>query len=668
MTSLTTNLVKRVERLPKPRRSADAMQPLFEAVSNSIQSTRERFKDKVAERGQVLVEVNTDRKRGFVSASVVDNGTGLDRKNYAAFLETDTDNKLQIGGKGVGRLLWLDCFSKIRVESSFKDGSKIRFRSFVFQLSSKGQIKNLKEGMSSSSLIGMSVYFNGLRDGPYQAKFPGRPKYVFQHFVSHFLPLFIGGQSPRITLQCGETYEFPSAIESIILRREDVKSIKSKSYGNYRITLMECDKVASSDLKGSHFVHFIAHDRTVRSQPIDGKLGFKVFGEDGKSVFHACVFGDFLDKNVNQERTGFVFEDSVIEDLVNEVCMPEIVKFLSGPLSSHSEKQQEAINNVVAVYPSVEFGGMKELQKIVPLGELSEDAIFGHLSRERFRRDRRQIEEIREVLRKIESPDVPSDSFYKTIKKAAESLERAEQKSLAEYIIRRKVVLDFLEVLLRSVRQAGTDSAYQKEHVLHSFICPLKVGTVGSGKRVSAATSHELWIVDERLTFTQYFSSDVAFSELLKQHGSNERPDILVFDRVHGLRQSEKPSSVLLVEFKRPGRKDYEANENPHFQVERYIKQLLEGNEVDVDGRPIRLGSDTIFYCYIVADRVGRMVDWTFSWPQTPDGRGRVLQIRDGFKGSIELIEWDALLSDARDRNKVFFDRAGISNVNFLSL
>ena len=53
MASLTMNLVKRIERLPKPRRSADAMQPLFEAISNSIQSTREKFKGKVEQRGKV---------------------------------------------------------------------------------------------------------------------------------------------------------------------------------------------------------------------------------------------------------------------------------------------------------------------------------------------------------------------------------------------------------------------------------------------------------------------------------------------------------------------------------------------------------------------------------------------------------------------------------------
>ncbi|WP_269586404.1 hypothetical protein [Roseibium sp. Sym1] len=139
----------------------------------------------------------------------------------------------------------------------------------------------------------------------------------------------------------------------------------------------------------------------------------------------------------------------------------------------------------------------------------------------------------------------------------------------------------------------------------------------------------------------------------------------MIFDHVHGLRQTEDPSRVLLVEFKRPGRTSYSADDNPQHQVERYVRRLLEGGKLDVKGRPIKLKEDTVFYCFIVADIVGKMDDWTYSWDRTADGRGRFYQPRSGFKGSIELISWDTLLSDARERNQAFFDRAGISGKSF---
>ncbi|MER9609927.1 hypothetical protein NKJ48_30250 [Mesorhizobium sp. M0114] len=95
------------------------------------------------------------------------------------------------------------------------------------------------------------------------------------------------------------------------------------------------------------------------------------------------------------------------------------------------------------------------------------------------------------------------------------------------------------------------------------------------------------------------------------------------------------------------------------------MRRLLEGGKLDVKGRPIKLKEDTVFYCFIVADIVGKMDDWTYSWDRTADGRGRYYQPRSGFKGSIELIGWDTLLSDARERNQAFFDRAGISGKSF---
>jgi hypothetical protein len=102
-------------------------------------------------------------------------------------------------------------------------------------------------------------------------------------------------------------------------------------------------------------------------------------------------------------------------------------------------------------------------------------------------------------------------------------------------------------------------------------------------------------------------------------------------------------------------------------QIERYVKQLLSGALRDVRGRPIHLGQDTIFYCFIIADIVGKLDEWTFSWRRTADGRGRIYRPESGFAGSIELLGWDDLLRDARARNQAFFDKAGISGRSFFS-
>jgi nitrogen fixation/metabolism regulation signal transduction histidine kinase len=104
MTSLRPNIVKRIDRLPKPKNVTAAMQPLFEAISNAIHSVQNRFPDTVGHDGKIHVTVSTNRNKDEVWATVEDNGLGLNEKNWDAFTETDTDNKISIGGKGVGRL------------------------------------------------------------------------------------------------------------------------------------------------------------------------------------------------------------------------------------------------------------------------------------------------------------------------------------------------------------------------------------------------------------------------------------------------------------------------------------------------------------------------------------------------------------------------------------
>jgi hypothetical protein len=670
MPSLIPNLVKRIERLPKPTNTMTALQPLFEAISNAIHSTQAKFAGHVTKRGRVTVNIEIGRKKDSVTITVEDNGVGLDKKNFEAFQTTDTDNKITYGGKGVGRLLWLDCFEEIHVESVFEEKGQFRRRTFDFVLTLEEQLQNYsvrKEDSAAGTMF--FVKFSGLCENGYRARFPGRSSYIFQHITSHFLPVFIGGRCPRLTVHAGdETQLFPNAIDDIVHRKEPEVVLETKEYGVLKLTLMECDKVASADLKGSHFVHFIAHDRTVASQSIDGKLGLKYFGENEDRVFHGILTGDFLDKNVNQERTAFMFEDAVLTRIINDVCASHIEKFLEGPLSKLSGTQREKIEEITESYPSVSFGDVDELQSKIPTGELEEDAIYGHLARERFRRDQRQAEKIRSVLARLKVGNVDVDSFAGAIREAGKAIEDAEQRSLAEYIVRRKVVLDFIQILLEKVRDDSRDSSYQREDLLHSFICPLRISTIRDGtKKVEPAASHDLWIIDERLTFAQYFSSDTEFAALSAATDNQERPDVLIFDHVHGLRQTKDPSKVLLIEFKRPGRTSYDEDENPQMQVQRYVKQLLSGTLSDVKGRPIQLGADTIFYCFVVADIVGKLDEWTFSWPRTGDGRGRYIQAQSGFRGSIEIIGWDALLADARARNEAFFDKAGISGKSYFS-
>lgn len=660
MTALAQNIKYRISRLPKPSSGNEALQPIFEAISNAIHATQDRFKDQVAQKGRVTVEISLPSKitSKTLIASVADNGIGLDAERYHAFTTADTDFKSTRGGKGVGRLLWLDAFYKSHVDSGYgDDDDRTRFRSFDFELGENDQILNEIDDVKDGAAIGTTVSFYGFRSREYESRFPKQHQAVLRQFVSQFLSTFLSGACPAIIAQFGDQrYLFPDEVEQFILSRK-VHTIDTEEFGQLVFKFMECKSTASRDLPGNHFVHLIAHDRTVTSRKVDGLIGPKHLDEEERSVFHACVSGDFLDQRVNQERTSFNFSDDIADDIARVCCNEAKAEFIAKALEEHTALRRATMEQLIRQHPTFGFADVEHLLELVPVGETKPEGFYKSLSTYVYRREEETRKRIRRVIEALKSADEISKDLEGEVAKVAESIKDEERRSLTQYVVRRRVVLDFLDALIKKTRVDTRDSSYQLESSLHNFIVPVRLK---SDRTNFVEADHDLWLLDERLTFAKYFASDVPFDKLLAEVTSQDRPDLLVFDRVFGLRQRDNPSRVLVVEFKRPGRTTYADDENPQMQIQRYIAQMRSGEAVDIGGRRINLSNDTLFYCYLVADRLGKMAEWTDTWADTYGGRGKIYTFSGNYRGSIELIEWDALLEDALERNKAFFSRAGL--------
>ena len=104
MTSMRGDIVNRVKRLPKPSSAAEALQPVFEAVSNSLHAVEDAFGESYQQSGAITVTIKNPRSTSDIEIIVDDNGVGLEPARFEAFCTTDTDYKISRGGKGVGRL------------------------------------------------------------------------------------------------------------------------------------------------------------------------------------------------------------------------------------------------------------------------------------------------------------------------------------------------------------------------------------------------------------------------------------------------------------------------------------------------------------------------------------------------------------------------------------
>ena len=88
------DIVNRVKRLPKPSLAAEALQPVFEAVSNSLHAIEDAFGDALYQtKGVITVTIRNARSPDDIEIIVDDNGIGLEPPRFRAFCTTDTDYK-----------------------------------------------------------------------------------------------------------------------------------------------------------------------------------------------------------------------------------------------------------------------------------------------------------------------------------------------------------------------------------------------------------------------------------------------------------------------------------------------------------------------------------------------------------------------------------------------
>ncbi len=107
--------------------------PVYEAVVNAIHAIHESNETG----GEITITVFRDRKdmlnigkiTGF---EIYDNGIGFNDRNFISFNTSDSPHKENIGGKGLGRFMWLKAFDKVSVESHYSENGKTYVRKFDF--------------------------------------------------------------------------------------------------------------------------------------------------------------------------------------------------------------------------------------------------------------------------------------------------------------------------------------------------------------------------------------------------------------------------------------------------------------------------------------------------------------------------------------------------------
>ncbi|MGJ4951814.1 hypothetical protein [Bradyrhizobium sp. HKCCYLS20291] len=672
MATLTQNIENRVRKLPKPSNAAQGLQPLFEAVSNSIYAIEDLRAADLA-KGKISIRVKSLSDPDKVEIVVADTGIGLDARRYEAFCEIDTDFKRAKGGKGVGRLFWLDAFNSILVESVYNGPWGPLRRVFSFVLQHDEQVKPSSENEAApGASTGTTITFRGLRTKEYADTFPKRTDTFLRYFSAHFISDFLIGSGPTITVDLdGDVTTYPNAVADLVVGTPlETGSFELKEFGALSIIGFTCKSEASTGLDGRHQLHLLANGRTVETRKVDGLLGVTDLtrGAERDLVFHGCVSGEYLDLRVNEGRTAFNLTEKTLGE-ISRNCMEQVrTKLLPAQVEAYVEARKENYQAFVSRYPTFGFDDDEiQLQRVPFHATTAEDFAAG-LVKYQIRREEDRQRTLQALIDTLDLQDIP-ENFDKAVSDAARGIQTSEQLALAQHVVRRKLALELMEKLIKRLRaREDKEDDHFLEKTLHSFICPMNIR--GDDPTEVKSRAHELWIVDERLAFTRAFSSDKRLDAIIANGGSSERPDLLVWNLAYGLGVTETDSvdtskplrSMMIVEFKRPGRREYKAAEDQiEAQIVKYLGQLRGGELESFDRTRIRVAEDCIFHCYVVADIVGDLEQQLSNWETTANGEGRIRPLKNQYRGSIEVIQWQDLVNDAWDRNRATLRAAGLS-------
>lgn len=674
MPTLTNNIENRVRKLPKPSNATQGLQPLFEAVSNAMFALEDRLGQDVKD-GRINIRVTNLSEPDNIEIVVTDYGIGLDAKRYEAFCEIDTDFKQARGGKGVGRLFWLDAFSSIQIESTYQEADIVQQRAFDFMLSNLEQVVPRIEGVPAMGADrGTTVTFRGLRTKEYADHFPRRSETFLRYFSAHFIADFLVGVGPRLFVDLdGDLIEYPRAVADLTVGSSLETTFEHKDFGTLTIVGFTCQAEASTGLEGRHQLHLLANGRTVETRKVDNLLGVEGIEREGQAdlVFHGCVSGEYLDLRVNEGRTAFNLTERTLKD-ISRACM-EIVKerLLPDQVAKFAKERHDNYVDFVERYPTFGFDTDETQLKRVPFHAKAAEDFASGLIKYQIRREESRQNNLQEMIDALDLETIPVN-LEASIANAAKEIQTSEQLALAQHVVRRKLALEMLDKLIKRIRaRDGKEDDHHLERTLHAFICPM--GIVGDDAAELKSRAHDLWVVDERLAFTMAFSSDKRLDAVLAEGGTSDRPDLLVWNLAYGLGVTEvdNPESVdiseplrsmMIVEFKKPGRTTYaKAEDNVEQQITKYLSQLKGGQIETFDRSRVRVADDCIFHCYIVADICGDLEQQLSSWATTANGQGRVRPLNNAYRGQIEVLQWRDLINDAWMRNRATLTAAGLS-------
>lgn len=666
------DLKGRVNRLKLAERNM--LLPLFEAIVNSIHAIEDtknpkgEINIKLVRSSQSSIEFEGGKsKPEIISFEIEDNGIGFNEDNYESFKREYSTHKADRGGLGIGRFMWLKAFHNVSVESIYYEDSTPKKRNFSFNLRTTDGIEEPNivplEGKPEKKTL---IILSGYKD-PYKSKCPKRIDTIANRIIEHCLIYFLNENCPSINLLDGsDKINLNSYFDKLTNGNRFTEKF-NVGQNSFKITLL---KWFEHEEFTFHRISMCANNREVEHfninkvlPDVSSKIKDDITTQNYLIVGY--IEGEYFDKNINDERTEITFskngildEEFISESDLHKELVPVIKKHFNEEVEKFKAEKLERISDFIAEKaPQYRILNkyVESFDDVVVTDNTSEqdlDLKLYRLLQDVEFSSRKDVISVLTEEDKNESADVLKQKYLKIF----EELTDLNKSKLSQYVVHRKYILELFEKSLG----LNAQGKYELEDTVHSIIYPTKT----TSNEIDY-NNQNLWILDERLSFHTFLSSDKALNTIKDfEGGSKDRPDLMIFNNpISYIEGDEAPfNSVVLVEFKRPMRKGYdEYTDNPIVQLYDYVREIRKGKKMTTDGRTYDINDHTRFYCYLVCDINEKIVEYSENaqLEKTYDGLG-YYGYNKSLKCVIDVMPFNQVLSNAKKRNKVLFKKLGI--------
>lgn len=645
--------------------------PITEVVVNAIQAIEElgNSNGTVNIRANRVAQANLDDTVPDISGfTIIDNGIGFNNEQRESFDTLYTEQKISEGGKGFGRFTCLKYYEDIEYKSIYEQDGKLFERSFSMGKDKEIIVDEIVESVQTGA--------PGTRVELKSAKKPFPEKnlsHIARSLVEKLLPYFISEKPcPEVVLSEADGSNQIILNKYVGSGREALIVEVPDANGDFKVDSREggCDfyvrtfKIYSPSTRRS-IISLVAHRRQVTTTSIHNyvpefaeefydTISNGVKDKDRNFIVVSYVTGDYLDRNVSLERAGFEFpkeNPDIMHDISQKQIEEYAAKFAQGAVNSDVEDRRTRKIKRFEEFVRDNAPWYRETLSSIDYSSIPHNPtpsqIDNILHQQEYKEETRVKGEVRKLL-----AEGDSKSLREKAGEIARQVSDRSKNELAHYISLRRSVLDLFEKSLES----DPDGSYSAEDVVHDIIFPVKKDT-----EQTPFEHHNLWIIDERLNFTEYLSSDKPIN------GPNsDRPDILAYDKRIGFRGGNEASNpVTVFEFKKPQRDDFvnpSSKEDPIEQIIRYVNQMRKGQYKTPKGREMQIENNTPFYGYVICELTQKVKDWLEDikdFKPMPDRHG-YFKHHDNINLYVEVWSWDKALIDARMRNRIFFEKLGL--------